>query len=103
MARWCAGQLLHRPGRTPDVADLVGRLLAVQAQDAGCGPAGAAGQGARAHRGRRGHGDQDLSVVRDLGAARHAASRHAADLSWLLPLVGPPRVTGSMRRLAQDG
>ena len=98
-----AGQLLHRPGRTPDVADLVGRLLALQAQDTTAARLALRARASGLTAAGVDTAITDRSVIRAWGPRGTLHLVATADLSWLLPLVGPPRVTGSMRRLAQLG
>lgn len=98
-----SAQLLHRPGRSRSVADLVRRMLAVQAQDS---IAAKLALRARA-RGLTAAGVDaaiaDRTVVRAWGPRGTLHLICADDLDWLVPLVGPPRVAGSLRRLAQLG
>jgi hypothetical protein len=98
-----AAQLLHRPDRRPAVVDLVGRLLAIQAQDIGATPLALRARArdltladVRAAR-------EDRSVVRAWGPRCTLHLVTAADLPWLTALHVPQAVTGSMRRLAQEG
>jgi hypothetical protein len=104
VARARAGsQLLHRPACAGGVAGLVGRLLAVQAQDVTAFPlalrARAAGLTAAALTEAR----DDRSVVRAWGPRGTLHLVAAEDLAWLVPLFGPPRMAGSRRRAVQEG
>ena len=98
-----AAQLLHRPDRTPPVADLVHRLLAVQAQDAA-----AARLALRARARALTSADVDAaladrSIVRAWGPRGTLHLVTAADVGWLTALFGPRRIPNSLRRLAQEG
>jgi hypothetical protein len=98
-----AAQLLHRP-RALGVADVVGRLLAVQAQDLRAARlalrARAAGLTAPAV-------DAALTDERSVVVAwlmrgtLHLVGRD--DYAWLLGLMAPTRLATSRRRLAQEG
>jgi hypothetical protein len=96
-------QLLHRPGAAP-VAEVVGRLLAVQAQDLR-----AARLALRARIAGLTAADVDAAltderslVVAWLGRGTlHLVGRD--DYPWLLALTGPRQRTGSRRRLGQLG
>jgi hypothetical protein len=98
-----AAQLLHRP-RTAGVAEVVGRLLAVQAQDLR-----AARLALRARATGLGAADVDAAltdersvVVAWLGRGTlHLVGRD--DYPWLLALTAPTRVATSRRRLGQEG
>jgi hypothetical protein len=102
-ARRAAAQLLHRPAGLA-VADVVGHLLAVQAQDL---------RAARLALRARSEGltaavvDAALSVERSLvvgwlgRGTLHLVRRD--DYGWLLALTAPARLAGNRRRLAQEG
>jgi hypothetical protein len=93
-------QLLHRPGRRPAVADLVARLLAVQAQDIGAAPLAlrvrSRGLTAAAVAAAR----EDRSVVRAWGPRTTLHLMTPDDLPLLLVCV---TTTHSARRLRQEG
>lgn len=98
-----AAQLLHRPDRTAHIADLVHRLLAVQAQDSA-----AARLALRARASALTAADVDAaladrSIVRTWGPRGTLHLIAAADVGWLTALFGPRRVPNSLRRLAQEG
>jgi DNA glycosylase AlkZ-like len=98
-----AAQLLHRPDRTPQVADLVHRLLAVQAQDT---IAARLALRARARALTATNVDAalvDRSIVRTWGPRGTLHLIATADVGWLTALFGPRRVPNSLRRLAQEG
>jgi len=98
-----AEQLLHRPDRAPRVADLVHRLLAVQAQDAA---AARLALRARARGLTAADVDSalaDRSIVRTWGPRGTLHLVAATDVGWLTALFGPRRVTNSLRRLTQEG
>ncbi|MGH8834585.1 MAG: winged helix DNA-binding domain-containing protein [Actinomycetes bacterium] len=98
-----AAQLLHRPDRAPHPADLVHRLLAVQAQDS---TAAQLALRARAHALTAADVDAalaDRSIVRTWGPRGTLHLIAAADVGWLTSLFGPRRVPNSLRRLAQEG
>ena len=98
-----AAQLLHRP-RAAGVAEVVGRLLAVQAQDLR-----AARLALRARARRLTAADVDAAltdersvVVAWLGRGTlHLVGRD--DYPWLLGLTAPTRLAASRRRLGQEG
>jgi hypothetical protein len=98
-----AAQLLHRP-RAAGVAEIVGRLLAVQAQDLR-----AARLALRARATRLAAADVDAAltaersvVVAWLGRGTlHLVGRE--DYPWLLGLTAPTRLATSRRRLGQEG
>ena len=98
-----AAQLLHRP-RAAGVADVVGRLLAVQAQDLR-----AARLALRARTPSVTAADVDAAltdersvVIAWLGRGTlHLVGRE--DYPWLLGLTAPTRSATSRRRLAQEG
>lgn len=98
-----AAQLLHRP-RTAGVAETVGRLLAVQAQDLR-----AARLALRARATGLAAADVDAAltdersiVVAWLGRGTlHLVGRE--DYPWLLGLTAPTRLATSRRRLDQEG
>ena len=98
-----AAQLLHRP-RAAGVADVVGRLLAVQAQDLR-----AARLALRARTPSVTAADIDTAltdersvVIAWLGRGTlHLVGRE--DYPWLLGLTAPTRSATSRRRLAQEG
>ncbi len=97
-----AAQLLHRPDRRPAVAELVGRLLAVQAQDLAAAPLAlrARSQGlvaADVHAAR-----EDRSIVRAWGPRGTLHFIATEDLGWLTALHGQ-LLNGSLRRLSQLG
>jgi hypothetical protein len=97
-----AAQLLHRPPAAP--GDIVGRLLAVQAQD---------GRAARLALRARGVGFDSAAVDSALTTERSLVVSwlcrgtlhlvRAEDYAWLLALTAPPRFTPSARRLGQLG
>ncbi|HKA69104.1 MAG TPA: winged helix DNA-binding domain-containing protein [Actinomycetes bacterium] len=98
-----AAQLLHRPDRTPRVADLVHRLLAIQAQDIT-----AARLALRARARGRTAADvdaaiSDRSIVRTWGPRGTLHLIATTDVGWLTGLFGPRRVSNPLRRLAQEG
>ena len=96
-------QLLHRPGPTPQVAALVHRLLAVQAQDT---TAARLAIRARARALTAADVDAalaDRSIVRTWGPRGTLHLIAAADVGWLTAVFGPRRVPNSLRRLAQEG
>ncbi|MCI0685810.1 MAG: winged helix DNA-binding domain-containing protein [Sporichthyaceae bacterium] len=102
LARWRA-QLLHRPDRKPDPPRLIGQLLAVQAQDL---PAARLALRVRAREltaAAVNDAIADRSVVRTWGPRGTLHLVTVEDLAWLVPLFGPYRVAGSLRRLAQEG
>ncbi|HEY1621667.1 MAG TPA: crosslink repair DNA glycosylase YcaQ family protein, partial [Streptosporangiaceae bacterium] len=98
-----AAQLLTGPP-APDPVAVTGRLLAVQAQDP---------RGARLAIRVRSAGltaaDVDRALTRDRSLLITWLNRgtlhliRSADYWWLHPLVTPPLVTASARRLAQEG
>jgi hypothetical protein len=98
-----AAQRLHRPG-TAGVAEVVGRLLAVQAQDLR-----AAGLALRARANGLSRADVDVALTdeRSVVAAwlvrgtLHLVGRD--DYPWLLALTAPTRMATSRRRLGQEG
>jgi hypothetical protein len=98
-----AAQLLHRPGAL-GVAQVVGRLLAVQAQDL---RAARLALRARSVGLRAPDVDAALSAERSLVVAwlmrgtLHLVGRD--DYPWLLGLTAPTRLSASRRRLAQQG
>ena len=98
-----AAQLLHRPGAL-GVAQVVGRLLAVQAQDL---HAARLALRARSVGLRAPDVDAALSAERSLVVAwlmrgtLHLVGRD--DYPWLLGLTAPTRLSASRRRLAQQG
>ncbi|RJL34105.1 winged helix DNA-binding domain-containing protein [Bailinhaonella thermotolerans] len=96
-------QLLHRPDDRPEIADLVRRMPAVQAQDTA---AAALALRARARGITTAMVDaarDDRSIVRAWGPRGTIHYVAADDLPWLLPLVGPPYENRSLRRLRQEG
>ena len=101
-ARRATAQLLVRPGSSPE--QIVGRLLAVQAQDLRAARLAlrARGQGLTAT-GVDGALEVDRSlVVSWLGRGTlHMAGRD--DYPWLLALTAPARFATNRRRLAQEG
>jgi DNA glycosylase AlkZ-like len=98
-----AAQLLHRPGAL-GVAQVVGRLLAVQAQDL---RAARLALRARSVGLRAPDVDAALSAERSVVVAwlmrgtLHLVGRD--DYPWLLGLTAPTRLSASRRRLAQEG
>lgn len=98
-----AAQLVHRP-RTAGVADVVGRLLAVQAQDLR-----AARLALRARTPGLTAGDVDAALTDErsvvvawlMRGTLHLVGRD--DYPWLLALTAPSRLSTSRRRLAQEG
>jgi winged helix DNA-binding protein len=98
-----SAQLVHRP-RTAGVADVVGRLLAVQAQDLR-----AARLALRARTRGLTAGDVDAALTDErsvvvawlMRGTLHLVSRD--DYPWLLALTAPSRLSTSRRRLAQEG
>jgi hypothetical protein len=98
-----AAQLLHRPGAL-GVAQVVGRLLAVQAQDL---RAARLALRARSVGLRAPDVDAALSAERSVVVAwlmrgtLHLVGRD--DYPWLLGLTAPTRLSTSRRRLAQEG
>lgn len=103
MSRRFAAQLLSGPPAA-DPIHVVGRLLAVQAQDP---------RGARLSIRARSAGMLAADVDRALSADRsllvtwvnrgtlHLVRRE--DYSWLLAVTAPPQLTGNARRLAEEG
>jgi Winged helix DNA-binding domain len=87
-----------------DTAEVAGRLLAIQAQDA---------RGARLAVRARSHGlsaaDVDSALTQDRRVVVTWLNRgtlhlvRAEDYWWLHPLTTPPLFTGNARRLAQEG
>jgi hypothetical protein len=97
-----AAQLLHRP-RTAGVAGVVARLLAIQAQDIHAAPLAirARSRGLTAADVDRARADR--SVARAWGPRGTLHLIAAEDLDWVVPLLVPPMVTHSLRRLRQEG
>jgi DNA glycosylase AlkZ-like len=98
-----AAQLLHRP-RAAGVADVVGRLLAVQAQDLRAARLAlrARAPGLAAAEVDAALTDERSVVVAWLGRGTlHLVGRD--DYPWLLALTAPTRMTASRRRLGQEG
>ena len=98
-----AAQLLHRP-RTAGVADLVGALLAVQAQDLRAArlalrarAAGLTAAGVDAAL----TDERSVVVTWLMRGTLHLVGRD--DYPWLLGLAAPTRLSTSRRRLAQEG
>ena len=95
-----AAQLLHRPGAAP-VAEVVGRLLAVQAQDLR-----AARLALRARTTGLTAPDVDAALTAErsvlvtwlMRGTLHLVGRD--DYPWLLGLTAPTRLSASRRRLA---
>jgi len=99
-----AAQLLHRPGRPrPAVADLVARLLAVQAQDIAAAPLALRARGRGLTAADVTAAREDRSVVRAWGPRGTLHLIAADDLAWLTAVVGPSGTNGAMRRLKQEG
>jgi hypothetical protein len=97
-----AAQLLHRP-RAAGVADLVGRLLAVQAQDLRTARLAlrARATGLAAADVDAALTDERSVVVAWLGRGTlHLVARD--DYPWLLGLTAPTRLANSRRRLGQE-
>jgi hypothetical protein len=98
-----AAQLLTGPP-APDPVTVAGRLLAVQAQD----PRGAR-LAIRARTSGLTAADVDRALTEDRSLLITWLNRgtlhliRSADYWWLHPLVTPPLVTASARRLAQEG
>jgi hypothetical protein len=98
-----AAQLLHRP-RAAGVADVVGRLLAVQAQDLR-----AARLALRARTAGLRAADVDAALSDEravlvtwlMRGTLHLVARD--DYPWLLGLTAPTRLSTNRRRLAQEG
>ena len=98
-----AAQLLHRP-RALGVADVVGRLLAVQAQDLR-----ATRLALRARSSGLTAADVDAALTAErsvvvawlMRGTLHLVGRD--DYPWLLGLTAPTRLATSRRRLAQEG
>jgi winged helix DNA-binding protein len=98
-----AAQLLHRPGAL-GVAQVVGRLLAVQAQDLR-----AARLALRARSTGLTAPDVDAALTAEravlvawlMRGTLHLVGRD--DYPWLLGLTAPTRLSASRRRLAQEG
>jgi hypothetical protein len=98
-----AAQLLHRPP-TAGVAQAVGRLLAVQAQDLR-----AARLALRARTAGRTAADVDAALTHErsvlvtwlMRGTLHLVGRD--DYPWLLGLTAPARLSANRRRLAQEG
>jgi hypothetical protein len=98
-----AAQLLHRP-RAAGVAEVVGRLLAVQAQDLRAarlalrarttGLAAADVDGALTH-------ERSVVVAWLMRGTLHMVGRD--DYPWLLALTAPTRLAANRRRLGQEG
>ncbi len=98
-----AAQLLHRPRRLSP-ADVVRRLVGVQAQDMFAAPLAirARTRGETAA-GVRAAIDDDRSIVRTWAMRGTLHLLAAEDLAWVLPLVAAAQLAGSVRRLAQLG
>src|SRR5579859_4285836 len=98
-----AAQLLSGPPAA-GTAEVVGRLLAVQAQD----PRGAR-LAVRARGRTRSAGEVDAALTRDRSVVVTWLNRgtlhlvRAEDYWWLHPLTTPPMLRGNTRRLAQEG
>ena len=98
-----AAQLLHRP-RAAGVADVVGHLLAVQAQDLR-----AARLALRARTTGLVAGDVDAALTHErsvvvawlMRGTLHLVGRE--DYQWLLALTAPTRLAANRRRLGQEG
>ena len=96
-------QLLHRP-RAAGVADIVGHLLAVQAQDLR-----AARLALRARTAGLAAGDVDAALTDErsvvvawlMRGTLHLVGRD--DYRWLLALTAPTRLAANRRRLGQEG
>jgi DNA glycosylase AlkZ-like len=97
-----AAQLLHRPSRRPAIADLVARLLAVQAQDIAASPLALRARARDLTADDLTAAREDRSVVRAWGPRGTLHLVAATDLAWLTTLTRPS-VAGSMRRLTQEG
>ena len=98
-----AAQLLHRPGRGPAIADLVGRLVAVQAQDIGAAPLALRVRSRGLTAADVAAAREDRSIVRAWGPRGTLHLVATNDLPWLGPLFGPQWINHSLRRLAQEG
>ena len=95
-----AAQLLHRPGRRPAVSDLVGRLLAVQAQDIAAAPLALRVRSRGLTAADVATAREDRSVVRAWGPRGTLHLMAVDDLPLLLTFVS---TAGSVRRLRQEG
>jgi hypothetical protein len=95
-----AAQLLHRPGRRPAVADLVARLLAVQAQDIGASPLALRVRSRGLTAADVAAAREDRSVVRAWGPRTTLHLMTPDDVPLLLLCV---TTSHSVRRLRQEG
>jgi hypothetical protein len=95
-----AAQLLHRPGRRPAVADLVARLLAVQAQDIGAAPLALRARSRGLTAADVAAAREDRSVVRAWGPRTTLHLMTPDDLPLALLCVSTAH---SVRRLRQEG
>ncbi|MFF5207434.1 winged helix DNA-binding domain-containing protein [Streptosporangium sp. NPDC000396] len=99
---WLAAQLLHRPGSLA-VPEVVGRLLAVQAQDVTAAAlafrarsTGLTWQDVEAAR-------QERAIVRAWGPRGTLHYILPEDLGWLTSLSGPSLARDAIRRIGQEG
>jgi Winged helix DNA-binding domain len=102
-----AGQRLHRPALrgsgSARVANLVGDLFAVQAQDIGAAPLALRARSSALTASAVAAARADRSIVRAWGPRGTLHLMATDDVALLVGLTGPIWRTGSLRRAAQEG